>query len=199
MTIFRPLPLLAAFLLLPGVVAGQRRRTVHPAALPASAMQTLPVPAVVYGSDLLRTARRYVGVRYRLGGETPRAFDCSGFVRYAFARHGIALPRTAHEQAALGWAPSVGDLEPGDLLFFWGGSGAQHIAIYAGGDSIIHASARSGRVRMDRFVGSSTHPTWFGQRLIAIRRVLPAEGVIPLPLSTSSPEIANRWLHGGER
>ncbi|MDQ6888017.1 MAG: C40 family peptidase [Gemmatimonadota bacterium] len=195
MTIFGPLSLLA-FLALPGMAAGQR----VPAARP-SGMQTISVSAVVYGSDLLRTARRFVGVPYRLGGETPRAFDCSGFVRYAFAQHGIVLPRTGHEQAALGWAPSVGDLEPGDLLFFWGGSGAQHIAIYAGGDSIIHASARSGRVRLDHFGGTSARPSWFGQRLIAIRRVLPVEGVIPLPLSAESrPDVAKQHgFRGGER
>src|SRR5919202_34891 len=81
---------------------------------PAAA--TVAVRAEVRGEDVIRTARRYLGVRYRLGGETPRAFDCSGFVRYVFHQYGIALPRTAHEQVALGDAPFPGDLRPGDLL-----------------------------------------------------------------------------------
>ena len=119
----------------------------------------------------------YLGVRYRLGGTTPRAFDCSGFVRYVFAQHGIAMPRTAHEQAAYGTAPSIRELEPGDLLFFYGGRGAQHIAIYAGNDSMIHASSSGHRVKLDRVSASRSHPNWFGQRLIAVRRILPAEGV----------------------
>jgi hypothetical protein len=139
------------------------------------------VRGVVDGNTLVQTARRFLGVRYRLGGSTPRAFDCSGFVRYVFQTHGLLLPRTAHEQSALGRAPAPGDLQPGDLLFFYGGEGAQHIAIYTGQDSIIHASSGAKRVRIDKLAGTGMHRSWFGQRLIAVRRVLPAEGVFELP------------------
>ncbi|HEY2898211.1 MAG TPA: C40 family peptidase, partial [Gemmatimonadaceae bacterium] len=109
------------------------RRTVAVGALALIGTQALdaqkatPVPpsvrvsGVVDGSTVVETARRYLGVRYLLGGTTPRAFDCSGFIRYVFALHGLSLPRTAHEQAALGIAPDQGKLEPGDLLFFYGG------------------------------------------------------------------------------
>ncbi len=130
----------------------------------------------VEGAEVVHSARRYVGVPYRMGGVTPRAFDCSGFIRYVFAENGIALPRTAHEQAALGEAPAVGDsLHPGDLLFFYGGRGAQHVAMYVGGDTIIHASSVAHRIRYDRFAGSGSRRTWFHQRLIAVRRILPVE------------------------
>jgi cell wall-associated NlpC family hydrolase len=146
------------------------------------------VRGVVDGSAIVETARHYLGVRYVLGGTTPRAFDCSGFVRYVFAQHGLAFPRTAHEQAALGRAPAPGELEPGDLLFFYGGRGAQHIAIYIGGDSIIHASSSGHRVKLDRLPGRGARRSWFGQRLIAVRRVLPADGTIDLPQSLAVPE-----------
>jgi cell wall-associated NlpC family hydrolase len=137
------------------------------------------VHGIVSGTEVVGTARRFVGVPYRLGGTTPRAFDCSGFVRYVFALHGISLPRTAHEQAAIGEAPAAGDsLEAGDLMFFWGGHGAQHIAIYVGGDSIIHASSSGHKVRLDRMEAHGRrHNSWFNQRLIAVRRILPREGV----------------------
>ena len=105
----------------------------------------IAVRGTVTGADIVRAARDYLGVRYVWGGDTPRAFDCSGFTRYVFARYGIALPRTAHEQAAFGDAPFPGDLRAGDLLFFSGGQGAQHIAIYVGGDTIIHASSSAKR------------------------------------------------------
>ena len=139
----------------------------------------------VSGDDVIRVARRYLGVPYRWGGETPRAFDCSGFVQYVFGEYGIAMPRTAREQAGVGIAPFPGDLQPGDLLFFYGGRGAQHIALYVGGDSIIHASSTGRRVRFDKLSGSRTNPTWFRRRLIAVRRVLPAEGVFRLPTSAA--------------
>jgi cell wall-associated NlpC family hydrolase len=153
-----------------------------------AAMRTVEVRAPVRGEDVVRTAKRYLGVRYALGGSTPRAFDCSGFVRWIFAQHGVRMPRTAKEQAAVGDAPVIGDLQPGDLLFFFGGRGAQHIAVYVGGDTIIHASSSGKRVRLDRFGGTRARPTWFGRRLIAVRRVLPAEGVLEIPVSASAVE-----------
>jgi len=146
------------------------------------------VAGIVDGSTVVETARRYLGVRYLLGGTTPRAFDCSGFIRYVFAQHGLSMPRTAHEQAAYGMAPDEKNLEPGDLLFFYGGRGAQHIAMYIGGDSIIHASSSGHRVMLARLSGTGTHRTWFGQRLIAVRRVLPAAGTFDLPASLAIPD-----------
>jgi cell wall-associated NlpC family hydrolase len=149
----------------------------------------LAVRGTVTGTDIVRAARDYLGVRYVWGGDTPRAFDCSGFTRYVFARYGIALPRTAHEQAALGDAPFPGDLRPGDLLFFSGGRGAQHIAIYVGGDTIIHASSSSRRVKLDLIRphgGRWAQHNWFRNRLIAVRRVLPMEGTFYIPMSATA-------------
>jgi cell wall-associated NlpC family hydrolase len=162
---------------------------------PASSQTSVPatnvagrtvVHGLVTGEDVVRTARQYIGVRYKLGGTTPRAFDCSGFTRYVFAEHGITLPRTAKQQAALGKAPFPGDLKAGDLLFFYGGRGAQHIALYVGGDTIIHASSSGRRVKLDVLSRSARRKSWFRQRLIAVRRILPLEGVYYLPGGASS-------------
>jgi hypothetical protein len=180
--------------------SGEATAQARQAPMPGVA-RTIEVRAPVRGEDVVRTAKRYLGVRYALGGTTPRAFDCSGFVRWIFAQHGVRMPRTAKEQAAVGDAPIPGDLQPGDLLFFFGGSGAQHIAVYVGGDTIIHASSSGRRVRLDRFGGTRARPTWFGRRLIAVRRLLPAEGVIELPVSASAaergtpPEMENTLLY----
>jgi cell wall-associated NlpC family hydrolase len=122
---------------------------------------------------VLGTARRYLGTRYRMGGTKPTAFDCSGFVRYVFAKHGIALPRTAREQSAVGRSVAVGadSLRVGDLLFFRTPRGrASHVAIYAGNGRIIHASSGSRRVRYDDL--ASARGRWFIQRLTSVRRVL---------------------------
>jgi cell wall-associated NlpC family hydrolase len=146
----------------------------------------------VTGTDIVRAARDYMGVRYVWGGDTPRAFDCSGFTRFVFARYGITLPRTAHEQAAVGDAPFPGDLRPGDLLFFSGGQGAQHIAIYVGGDTIIHASSSAKRVKLDLIRphgGQWAKRNWFRNRLIAVRRVLPMEGTFYIPMSATANSV----------
>jgi hypothetical protein len=124
-------------------------------------------------SRVLTTAKRYLGTKYILGGTTPRGFDCSGFVQYVFRRHGVRLPRTSRQQAAAGRrVPSgLGSLRPGDLLLFaTRGKRIDHIAIYAGGNRIIHSSASGGGVRYDNL--SSKRGKWFVRHHVASRRVL---------------------------
>ncbi len=122
---------------------------------------------------VLTTAARYLGTRYQFGGARPGAFDCSGFVRYVFARHGISLPRTAREQSAVGRTVAGGldSLRTGDLLFFDTRRGrATHVAIYVGDGRIVHASAGSRRVRYDDL--SSSRGRWFIRNLSSVRRVI---------------------------
>ncbi|HEX6050090.1 MAG TPA: C40 family peptidase [Gemmatimonadaceae bacterium] len=123
--------------------------------------------------SVLTTAARYLGTRYQFGGARPGAFDCSGFVRYVFARHGVALPRTAREQAEVGRTIVGGldSLRTGDLLFFRTRRGrTAHVAIYVGDGRIIHASAGSRRVRYDDL--SSARGRWFIRNLSGVRRVV---------------------------
>ena len=149
------------------------RLAVAPAIEPARAPGSVVEERSMAERRVLTTARKYVGVRYRLGGTKPAAFDCSGFVRYVFARHGVRLPRTAHEQSATGRSIVVGldSLEVGDLLFFRTPRGrAGHVAIYAGDGRIIHASAGSRRVRYDDL--ASSRGRWFIEHLSGVRRII---------------------------
>jgi len=132
--------------------------------------------------SIVTTASRYLGTRYRFGGTKPGAFDCSGFVRYVFARHGVALPRTASEQSAEGHSIVVGvdSLRVGDLLFFRTRRGrASHVAIYAGDGRIIHASAGSRRVRYDDL--ASPRGRWFIEHLSTVRRVVEQQVAVSEP------------------
>ena len=139
----------------------------------SSAGDVAEVAAVPVERRVLTTAKRYLGTRYRLGGTKPSAFDCSGFVRYVFAKHGVALPRTAREQSVVGSSVAIGadSLRVGDLLFFRTPRGrAGHVAMYVGDGRIIHASAGSRRVRYDDL--SSPRGRWFIEHLSGVRRVL---------------------------
>jgi cell wall-associated NlpC family hydrolase len=144
-------------------------------------MRTAGTPATAtVERTVLRTASRYLGTRYRFGGTKPGAFDCSGFVRYVFARHGVGLPRTAAEQAAAGHPIVVGvdSLAVGDLLFFRTRRGAaSHVAIYAGDGRIIHASSGSRRVRYDDLM--SARGRWFIEHLSSVRRVVEEQADSP--------------------
>ena len=98
-------------------------------------------------------AKKYLGVPYLWGGTTPAGFDCSGFVRYAYEKIGIALPRTSRVQFTFGQfiPPARTDLlEPGDLVFFaYGGDPGQvhHVGMYVGGGVFIHAPGTGGHVQ----------------------------------------------------
>lgn len=131
-----------------------------------------PAPSATV-SRVLDTADEYVGVRYKWGGTTPGGgFDCSGFTRYVFARHGIQLPRTSREQSRAGQAVPVdaSALLPGDILLFAEpGESISHVAIYVGNGEIIHASSSNGAVNyLD--LGTS-RGAWFVQNMVAARRL----------------------------
>lgn len=127
------------------------------------------------------TAEHYLGVKYVYGGTSPSyGFDCSGFVQYVFAKHGVSLPRTSRQQAQVGTRLSTDwrSLTPGDLVMFAeDGKRVTHVAIYAGDNRIIHATSSGGMVRYDDL--SSRRGTWFADHIVAARRVTPdASGVM---------------------
>jgi len=109
----------------------------------ASALQN---PGAANASAIIATAKAYLGVPYVWGGSSPSGFDCSGFVQYVFAKHGISLPRTSKQQWGVGTAVSKSNLLPGDLVFFANTytSGVSHLGIYLGSGQFIHASSSKG-------------------------------------------------------
>jgi len=122
---------------------------------------------------VLRTGDSYSGVKYVWGGDTPReGFDCSGFTKYVFAKHGVTLPRTSREQvrAGTGVAADFRSLRPGDLMFFAEpGEAISHVAIYAGDGVILHAASSLGGVG---YTDLNSGGEWFVAYFVAARRVL---------------------------
>lgn len=93
-------------------------------------------------SRLVERARRFMGITYLWGGTSPKAFDCSGFVKLVFQLEGIELPRDSDLQARSGEAIPPGEMSnvrPGDLLFFGDGGIVKHVAIFSGDGRFIHA------------------------------------------------------------
>ena len=98
--------------------------------------------------SVVAIARAQLGTRYRLGGVTPRAFDCSGLVQYVMRALDFSLPRTAREQATVGVPipTDTAQLRAGDLLLFGKKGKVTHIGIYVGDGRFVHASTGAHRV-----------------------------------------------------
>jgi peptidoglycan DL-endopeptidase CwlO len=98
---------------------------------------SIPVPpSSSLGGQAVAIAEQYLGVSYVYGGASPSGFDCSGLVMYVYGQLGVSLPHNALAQYnALPHVP-LSDLQPGDLVFFYGFG---HVAIYVGNGIVIHA------------------------------------------------------------
>lgn len=121
-------------------------------------------PAPVYNNapssantgGIVGTALAQVGDTYRLGGNGPDVFDCSGLTSYAYRAAGISIPRTASAQYAS--AQKVSNPQPGDLVFFL--NGAQHVGIYLGNGMMVHAANPSRGVEVTS-IGSGWYASTF--------------------------------------
>lgn len=109
---------------------------------------------------------------YRYGGNTAEnGFDCSGFVQHVYQNTlGMKLPRTSQEMSRLGSNLELGELRPGDLVFFnTRRKPFSHVGIYVGEDRFVH-SPSSGRAIMV----SSMREDYWRNRYNGARRITSA-------------------------
>lgn len=121
------------------------------------------------GRTAAGVAGAMVGAPYRYGGDAPSGFDCSGLVRYSFARAGLSgLPHSVQALAELARPVPVDSLETGDLLFFslgWLGK-KSHVGIYLGDRRFVHAPSSGKSVEIVSF----DHVYW-GPRIEVAGRI----------------------------
>jgi cell wall-associated NlpC family hydrolase len=143
-------------------LAGQTTPSVSGIGVGASTPEGSTIaPPNVHGG-VVGVAMHYLGVPYVWGGSSPRGFDCSGLVMYAFAAIGISLPHSSYAQFNMGTPVSIGQLQAGDLVFF---SGASHVGIYIGGGQFIHAPHTGDVVKISSLSGYYSS-AWAGGRRI---------------------------------
>ena len=88
------------------------------------------------GQAVVEYAKQFLGNPYVYGGNSlTNGTDCSGFVKGVYAAFGVSLPRTSAEQRQVGYAVSLENIQPGDIVCYSG-----HVGIYAGNNTLIHAS-----------------------------------------------------------
>lgn len=87
------------------------------------------------GQDVVDFARQFCGNPYVWGGTSlTRGADCSGFVKAVYAHFGISMPRTSRAMRSSGYAVSLSEIMPGDVVCYQG-----HVGIYAGNGQIVNA------------------------------------------------------------
>ncbi|MCE3287879.1 MAG: NLP/P60-family protein [Gaiellaceae bacterium] len=160
----RPRSLLFAFALavvVAGVAAGPARAIVDESTRGPNAAVAAPTRA----ERAVRVALTAVGTPYRWGGESPASgFDCSGLVRWAYARVGVELPHNSYALYSEGRPVREARMEVGDILFF-GGLG--HVGLYLGNGRMVHSPQTGRNVEIVRLESTN-----YGARLVGARRVV---------------------------
>jgi hypothetical protein len=118
-------------------------------------------------NEIVRTAKQYIGVPYRWGGESLRTgFDCSGLTMVVYRLNGLDLPRSSGQQWRAGTPIKRGQLAQGDLIFFAtsGGSRVSHVGIYAGDGNFLHAPGKGRKIRISSLSGKYYKSRYLGAR-----------------------------------
>lgn len=119
------------------------------------------------GSAIVDKARSYIGCKYTYGGSSPSGFDCSGFSQYIYKQFGVNINRTAASQYSNGKSVSKSDLQLGDLVMFGSSaSNINHVGIYAGNGTIVHAANPSRGVTTDTINSGYYNNNYVGARRI---------------------------------
>ena len=125
----------------------------------SSSEKSYSAPSGSNGQAVVDYACQFVGNPYVYGGSSlTNGTDCSGFVMSVYAQFGISLPHSSSALRSVGYGVSVDDMQPGDIICYSG-----HVAIYCGGNTIVHASNPSTGIK---YTSPANYKT-----ILAVRRI----------------------------
>lgn len=111
------------------------------------------------GQSVVNYASQFLGNPYVYGGSSlTGGTDCSGFVMSVYAHFGVSLPHSSNALRSAGYGVSYDSMQPGDIICYNG-----HVAIYAGGNTVIHASNPADGIKY-------TSPANY-RTVVAVRRI----------------------------
>ena len=112
--------------------------------------------------------KKWIGTKYKLGGQTLKGIDCSSFVQQIYYdAFGLRIPRTTKQQAKVGREISKSQLQAGDMIFFKTGWNVRHVGIIIENGKFIHVSTKRGVSK------SSIYNPYWKSNYWQSRRVLP--------------------------
>jgi cell wall-associated NlpC family hydrolase len=122
------------------------------------------------GGGRAATAVRYalaqVGDRYVAATAGPNTFDCSGLTMTAWRQAGISLPHYSYSQYSKSRKIPLSQAQPGDLIFYFGGS-VHHVGMYIGNGKMVHAANPDEGVVITDVLGP-----WYNRYFTGVGRVL---------------------------
>ena len=132
-----------------------------------STIRTVKRSSLAYSATtramMMQSIRAKLGIRYRMGTQGPRSYDCSGFVWKVFQQSGVPFTRTSARQFWRTFDKVYGDdrFEFGTLVFF---NRLGHVGIVVDDKGFYHASSSRG-VMYSKFDG------YWRKRITGFRRV----------------------------
>jgi len=143
------------------LAANQPVNTV-PAPTPVS---NAPVPPSGGVLAVIAFARAQIGKPYEWGAAGPGTFDCSGLTLMAWAQAGVNLSHYTGFQWAETRRVPLGQLQPGDLVFYGvDGPDSHHVGLYVGNDMMIDAPYTGAYVRYDNIYSFGSDLLPYGGR-----------------------------------
>ncbi|WP_420856891.1 NlpC/P60 family protein [Streptomyces populi] len=110
---------------------------VAPAAPPVVGHDSRAAEAVAF-------ARAQIGRPCVWGASGPGSYDPSGLTQAAWKSAGVVLPRATQDQAQVGPAIALADIQPGDLVFLH--ANVSHVGLYVGDGMMVHAPSPGARI-----------------------------------------------------
>lgn len=111
-------------------------------------------------------SKKFLGVPYKWGAASGKAFDCSGFTLYVMKKFNVNLERTASSQFNSGAKVDRDNLQAGDLVFFTTyKKGPSHVGMYIGDNKFIHASSG-----VDQVTITDLDTNYYKKRYLGARR-----------------------------
>jgi cell wall-associated NlpC family hydrolase len=128
--------------------------SVDPSAVGGGNFPNVPPPSAGVAA-VIAYARAQLGKPYQYAATGPDSFDCSGLTMMAWRQAGVYMPHYSGAQFAMFPQVSLGQLQPGDLIFL-GPGGSQHVALYVGGGMQIAATHTGDYVRLQPLMSNIT-------------------------------------------
>ncbi len=94
--------------------------------------------------------RKWEGTPHKMGGNSKKGIDCSGFVHYMYGKlFNRKVARSTQLLLTEGVKIKKSQLKPGDMVIFRPPTYPRHAGIYVGDNKFIHASTSKGVMMSD--------------------------------------------------